>query len=68
VSAQPPPPGNALGDRSPRDPRRVWARFLPRHRAFRHPAAVELAGWAGAILHHETYTVWLAAHPEGGPL
>lgn len=59
-------PAPREGDRpDARDPRRVWARLLPRHGAFTRPAAVALAGWADAILHEETLEVWQAAHPDG---
>jgi hypothetical protein len=62
-------PGNALGPRSPRDPRRVWARNLPTPLAsFTNPAAVDLVEWAAAILHAETWAAWQRAHPEGDPL
>ena len=62
-------PGNALGPRSPRDPRRVWARAnTKRVSYFTNPAAVDLAEWAAAILHAETWAAWRAAHPEGDPL
>jgi hypothetical protein len=62
-----PIPGNALGDRSPRAPRRVWARLTPPPR-FTSPAAVYLEAWAVAIVHLETWAKWCAAHPEGDPL
>jgi hypothetical protein len=52
---------------SPRDWRRTWAAFLPRPRAWRHPRARFLAAWAEAILYQETYTAWLARHPEECP-
>ena len=52
--------------RSPRDPRRIWARLLPRQQAFRHPYARFLAEWADAILFMETFAAWRAAHPDAG--
>lgn len=61
------PTADNLGDRSPRDPRRLWARLLPRP-TFTNPTAVYLAAWADAIQHAETWEAWIAAHPEGGPL
>jgi len=58
-----------LGDRSPRDPRLVWARFTFPERPFRNPAARLLAEWADAVLSEEGWEAWVAAHPkEGAPL
>ncbi len=51
---------------SPRDPRRLWARLRPANITFKNPVAVELAAWADAILYHETWTAWIAAHPGAG--
>ena len=45
----------------------VWARLHPRAE-FTNPAAVDLAEWAAAILHAETWAAWQRAHPEGDPL
>lgn len=57
----------AQADRpSPREPRRLWARLLPRASSFRHPRARFLAEWSAAILFHETWQDWLAAHPNDG--
>jgi len=52
--------------RSPRDPRRIWARLLPRQQAFRHPYARFLVDWSAAILFAETFAAWQAAHPDAG--
>ena len=52
--------------RSPRDPRRIWARLLPRQQAFRHPYARFLAEWADAILFMETFAASRASHPDAG--
>ena len=52
--------------RSPRDPRRIWARLLPRPQTFRHPHARYLAEWADAILFMETFAAWVDAHPNAG--
>jgi hypothetical protein len=57
-------PANALGPRSPRDPRRLWARWSSPPE-FHNPAAIELAEWAGAILFLESWAAWQRAHPEG---
>jgi hypothetical protein len=47
----------------------VWARAnTKRVSYFTNPAAVDLAEWAAAILHAETWAAWRAAHPEGDPL
>jgi hypothetical protein len=54
--------------RSARDIRRTWTRLLPRIPGFTNPAAIELAAWSDAILFHETWAAWCAAHPEGGGL
>lgn len=54
----------ARDGRSPRDVRRVWARFLPPTPAFRNPAARLLAEWADAILSESGWEAWVAAHPD----
>lgn len=54
--------------RDARDPRRTWARLLPRA-TFTNPAARLLAEWADAILSEDGWEAWTAAHPkEGAPL
>ena len=47
-----------------RDPRRVWAKLLPRISTFKNRRARELAEWADAFLHDDTWEAWIAAHPD----
>jgi hypothetical protein len=49
---------------SPRDPRRTWARMLPRQRTFHNPAAQRLAEFADAIQSEAGWEAWLAGHPN----
>jgi hypothetical protein len=57
----------ARGDRpDARDPRRVWARILPRAGTFANARARELAEWADAVAHEDTFAAWAAAHPNAG--
>jgi hypothetical protein len=51
-----------------RDPRRVWARLLPRQGAFRNPAAQLLAEFSNAVLSEDGWEAWVAAHPDADEL
>jgi hypothetical protein len=51
---------------SPRDWRRTLAQIMPRAEAFTNARARELAEWADAVAHEDTFAAWVDAHPNAG--
>jgi hypothetical protein len=51
---------------SPRDWRRSLVRIMPRAETFANARARELAEWADAVLHEDTFAAWVDAHPNAG--
>ena len=60
-------PQEARDDRpSPRDWRRTLVRIMPRAETFANARARELAEWADAVGHEDTFAAWVDAHPNAG--
>ena len=61
-----PAPPQADKRPSPRDPRRIWGALMPRAETFTNARARELAEWADAVGHEDTFAAWVDAHPNAG--
>ena len=59
-----PPVHNPDARPSPRDPRRRWARVLPRQRGFTNPYSRLLAEWADALRFAGTWASFRHDHPD----